>query len=178
MRGRMLMRNDGNPQSRYDIWSIPSGKFRWYVSLLLTVGSAVCGFLIYGDWNNPEHETYQELTKAVITDVIISYTGAAIASLVLIQWGETIMVLVHFLKEKTRKLREEREERERLIAEARQWAREQGIVQGLEQGREQGLEQGRAEVHAQWESWNLRRLAAESAGEPFDEPPPAFNLSV
>ena len=29
------------------------------------------------------------------------------------------------------------------------------------------------EVQAEWESWNARRVAAEKAGRPFDEPPPS-----
>ena len=29
------------------------------------------------------------------------------------------------------------------------------------------------EQQAEWESWNERRLAAERAGRPFDEPPPS-----
>ena len=32
---------------------------------------------------------------------------------------------------------------------------------------------GRQEANQKWVAWNERRLAAERAGLPFDEPPPA-----
>ncbi len=32
--------------------------------------------------------------------------------------------------------------------------------------------EGAAAIQRQWEEWNSRREAAESRGEPFDEPPP------
>ena len=151
------MRNTEKSEPHYDIWSIPSRKGRWYVTLLLTSGSALCGYLIYRDVNNPEYATGQALARAILTDSIVSYTGAAIGSLVLIQWGEMIMVLTHFLREQTRKLKEQREERER--------QREQTLAQGRNEGR--------AEAQAEWLAWNRRRLVAEQAGQPFDEPPPA-----
>lgn len=71
------------------------------------------------------------------------------------------MVLTHFLREQTRKLREQREERERQVEEI------------LAQGHAQGHAEGRAEAQAEWLAWNQRRLTAERAGHPFDEPPPA-----
>ena len=74
------------------------------------------------------------------------------------------MVLVHFLKEQTRKLQEQRLERERLNAER------------LAKLQAEGRVEGRAETHAAWESWNRRRLDAEQAGEPFDESPPVLDL--
>ncbi len=37
---------------------------------------------------------------------------------------------------------------------------------------EAGRRQGRKEVDAAWEAWLERRQAAQSKGEPFDEPPP------
>ena len=39
--------------------------------------------------------------------------------------------------------------------------------------RAQGVAIGKAEVHAEWRSWNQRRLEAESKGEQFTEPPPS-----
>lgn len=38
-----------------------------------------------------------------------------------------------------------------------------------------GRAEGRAEVNAAWREWNQRRLAAESVGQPFDEPAPNFD---
>ena len=38
--------------------------------------------------------------------------------------------------------------------------------------RRENLEAGRAEANSAWQEWNRRRIAAETAGQPFDEPPP------
>ncbi len=40
--------------------------------------------------------------------------------------------------------------------------------------RERGRQEGRTESDAAWRAWFMRRLDAEAAGEPFDEPPPDF----
>ena len=59
--------------------------------------------------------------------------------------------------------------------------RAEGLVAGLEEGRAEGLEKGHAEgllqAHRDWAGWNERRAAAERAGLPFDEPPPAIPQS-
>jgi hypothetical protein len=44
-----------------------------------------------------------------------------------------------------------------------------------EAGLKAGEEKGKAEAWEAWEKWNQRRLAAESAGEQFNEPPPELN---
>lgn len=43
----------------------------------------------------------------------------------------------------------------------------------FEKGREEGREEGVDEERERWKGWNKRRLAAEAAGEAFDEPTPA-----
>ena len=53
-------------------------------------------------------------------------------------------------------------------AEGRVEGREEGRVEGRVEGREQGL----AEVRAEWQAWNRRRLAAEREGREFTEPTP------
>ena len=50
-----------------------------------------------------------------------------------------------------------------------------GRAEGREAGREEGREEGRAEgreMLQRWQEWNRRRMAAESRGEEFEEPPP------
>ena len=42
------------------------------------------------------------------------------------------------------------------------------------QKRQEAQAEGRAETDAAWRAWYQRRLAAEAAGQPFDEPPPDF----
>ena len=38
---------------------------------------------------------------------------------------------------------------------------------------QEGLAEGEAKMARRWQDWNNRRLAAESRGEQFEEPPPA-----
>ena len=40
-------------------------------------------------------------------------------------------------------------------------------------GREEGVAVGEASERRRWTEWNSRRIEAERAGVPFDEPPPA-----
>ena len=42
-----------------------------------------------------------------------------------------------------------------------------------QEGVAKGLAKGAAKMARKWQDWNNRRLAAESLGEQFDEPPPA-----
>ena len=54
---------------------------------------------------------------------------------------------------------------------------ERGLEEGRHEGRKEGRKEGRAEgiksERQRWVEWNDRRLAAEDAGETFDEPSPA-----
>ena len=67
--------------------------------------------------------------------------------------------------------------------EDREKARARGLAEGLAEGRSAGQAEGHAEGRAEgqaemqrlWLEWNRRRLAHESRGEPFDEPPPSLN---
>ena len=40
--------------------------------------------------------------------------------------------------------------------------------------RRKRIERAEARVQQRWEAWNQRRMDAESAGQPFDEPPPSL----
>ena len=68
-----------------------------------------------------------------------------------------------------------------VIEEHKAQGREEGLAEGINRGRAEGIEAGRAEgieagrdkAMAEWMAWNQRRLAAERAGQAFDEPPPS-----
>ncbi len=154
------MSKNGNREPQHEIWSIPAGKLRWYITLLIISGSVLAGYLIAGEPGNPDHSTNQELAKAIAADILLSYTVAALGSFVIIQGVEQIMVVTHFFREQTRKLVEQRLERERQERERR------------EQARAEGHAEGRAEGWAEWAAWNERRIEAERNGLPFDEAPP------
>ena len=46
------------------------------------------------------------------------------------------------------------------------------VIPVIEARREEGRVEGRAEERAEWREWNRRRMAAETRGESFSEPPP------
>jgi len=48
-----------------------------------------------------------------------------------------------------------------------------GRVEGREEGMSEGIATGEAAERRRWTEWNSRRVEAERAGVPFDEPPPA-----
>ncbi len=51
----------------------------------------------------------------------------------------------------------------------------QKLVEPLkEKQRAEGRAEGRAEEREAWEAWNRRRMAAQSEGRLFDEPPPSL----
>ena len=51
--------------------------------------------------------------------------------------------------------------------------RAEGMETGIKTGIETGIATGEAAERRRWTEWNERRLDAECAGVPFDEPPPA-----
>ena len=56
-------------------------------------------------------------------------------------------------------------------AEGREEGREEGLEEGREEGRVEGRIEGEQRANNRWADWNNRRLEAEAAGRPFDEPP-------
>ena len=48
-----------------------------------------------------------------------------------------------------------------------------GREEGVAVGRVEGREEGEAAERRRWTEWNSRRIEAERAGVPFNEPPPA-----
>ena len=46
-------------------------------------------------------------------------------------------------------------------------------AEGREEGMTTGIATGEAAERRRWTEWNSRRVEAERAGVPFDEPPPA-----
>ena len=51
--------------------------------------------------------------------------------------------------------------------------REEGMIAGMTAGMTAGIAVGEADANRRWTAWNSRRIEAERAGIPFDEPPPA-----
>ena len=74
--------------------------------------------------------------------------------------GGTVMVTARYLEHKFVKPLIERHKAE-------------GREEGREEGMTAGIAVGEADANRRWTEWNSRRVEAERAGLPFDEPPPA-----
>ena len=182
-------------------WGLPGSLRALYLGLfavlMLSGSGLVCWYQLYRRDNDGPVETFIAAAEGI---GLMSLASAGLSAS-LIELGRSTMVVAHYLDQWLKKRQEERLARAvaaavdaavaeavaAAVAEARAEAesqgleqgREQGLEQGLEQGREQGLEQGRgqgiAQANSRWEEWNGRRLAAEAAGRPFDEPPPSLH---
>ena len=108
-----------------------------------------------GDHPNLEHTaiTVAERVGQVDTLILI-YSIATTIALDIV--GGTIMVTARYLENKFVKPLIERHKAE---------GREEGITAGIATGE--------AAERRRWTEWNARRIEAERAGVPFDEPPPA-----
>ena len=83
-----------------------------------------------------------------------------ITSVILVDAGRFIMVLL-------------RSSREKIIARAKARAEAEGRAAGKAAGAAMGRAEGANRMYAKWSAWNARRIEHERNGEPFDEPPPA-----
>ena len=78
--------------------------------------------------------------------------------------GGTLMVTARYLGNKFVQPLIERHKAE---------GRVEGIAVGRVEGITEGIATGEAAERRRWTEWNSRRVDAERAGVPFDEPPPA-----
>ena len=148
-------RDSQTPQEDRDsIWSIPLARRALYFGLFTAYALAGIGFLLWYEIFQHTADTWQQTTLAITQGIGVTTVGAAGLALLTIEGPENIMVVADYLR---KRLIEPLEERRRKEAEQRQ---------------QEARAEGRAEKQTEWLSWNRRRIAAEAAGEPFDEPPP------
>ena len=106
-------------------------------------------------------------TTASPTVMLIVVISIGEAILLDFAWG-IIMVTAGYLTNKFVKP---------LIERHKEEGREEGMTAGREEGiaigEAKGREEGEVAERSRWTEWNSRRIAAERAGVPFDEPPPA-----
>ena len=105
-----------------------------------------------------------------VDGLILLYSIATTVALDIL--GGMVLVTARYLENKFVKPLIERHK-----AEGRAEGRAEGIETGIATGRAEGIQTGKAEGEAaerrRWTEWNERRIDAERAGVPFDEPPPA-----
>ena len=96
--------------------------------------------------------------------------GSAGITLTITEAGRLIMVLGEQLqrwfekREDARVARRVDEEVAKVVDEA--------VAQAVDEAVAQAVGEGRGEAHRQWTEWLQRKVEAEAAGEPFDQPPP------
>ena len=117
---------------------------------------------------NGSHASARETVIAIVTTasppvmlIVVVSIGEAI--LIDFAWG-IMMVTARYLTNKFVKPLIERHKSE---------GRVEGMTVGRKEGMTAGREEGEADANRRWTEWNSRRVEAERAGVPFDEPPPA-----
>ena len=133
---------------RESIWSVARGAKKWYFALFVAQVAVGLVLVLYREVKAAELAWSTSPLKMWQDLAPVSITSAA-SSITLTEIGAFIVVLSRGLAEHFERRRGRR--REAL--------------------RQEGREEGRKAIKA-WEEWNERRLVAQAAGEPFDEPPP------
>ena len=137
---------------RQSIWSVASGWLPAYFALFNALGLLGVGVVIVCNVLWVSHPTVHDMIWAIITGIVVVGAASATASILAVETGKNIMIVGTYLEEMLKKRR------------ARQ----------LAEVRAEGVDEGRADLAAEIREWNARRLAAQSKGEPFDEPPPGL----
>ena len=120
---------------------------------MLSGSGLVCWYQLYRRDNDGAVETFIAAAEGI---GLMSLASAGLSAS-LIELGRSLMVVAHYLDQWLKKRQEERLARAVTAASAKAYS------------------EARAETQQMWEAWNNRRLAAEAAGRPFDEPPPSIH---
>ena len=149
---RLIENRGGRADRRESIWSVGE-PWRWlyftFFLLLMSVGSSLVGWdTLFGEGGN--EGVVQLLLAAFMAQAAVSVASAGMSL------GITEVVMLSTML--ARKL----DERKARI-----------LREGLREGRLAGLAEGSAARDTEWDAWLERMLAAQAAGEAFDEPPPS-----
>lgn len=146
------------PEDRESIWSINRRDTRTFFRLVGVLWLVTLAYIIYKTLNEPAYEwkaasseSWWQIAGDFALAVMYDFSGVAIG----------IAILSMLL---TRPLNLTGE----LLMSLYQAMVNRFVIPVIEARRAEG----RAEVQAQWQAWNRRRLDAETQGLPFDEPPP------
>ena len=178
--------NQQPQEDRDSIWSITRARRALYFGLFTLYALAGIGFLLWYEIFENTADTWQQTILSITQGIGVNTVGAAGLALLSIEGPKTVMVLADYiterwlnpLKERRRAEAERRRtESEERIARIRADARDEGLAEGRTEGLAEGRAEGETQRQAAWESWNERRMEAESRGEPFDEPPPGASAT-
>ena len=157
------------PESgRQSIWSVASGWLPAYFALFDALGLTGTAFVIVRNVLWVAHPSIDDMIWAIIVGIVVVGAASATISILIVEAGKNAMIVGTYLEEMIKK------RRARQMAEAVERGRAEGRSEGVAEGIAKGRTEGVAQNDAKWRAWNDRRLAAESKGEPFDEPPPGL----
>ena len=146
---------------RQSIWSVASGWLPAYFALFDALGLLGTAFAIVRNILWVAHPSVHDMIWGIIADIVVVGIASATISILTVEAGKHIMIVGTYLEDMIKKRR------------ARQMA--EAVERGRAEGVSEGIAKGVADRDAKWRAWNARRLAAESKGEPFDEPPPGLD---
>ena len=141
------------------------------VQCVLVMMAYTFGWTAFVAWHEVRTGNHPDLAHTAIATanevgqvatLILIYS---VATTVLMDFlGGTLMVTARYLGNKFVQPLIERHKAE---------GRVEGIAVGRVEGITEGIATGEAAERRRWTEWNSRRVEAERAGVPFDEPPPA-----
>ena len=138
----------------------------WRVAYILTFAAKMIAYTILvarHEIAKGNHDSSAEIIIAVAERDSIVTPGFVASTVILLEGVSYIMITAEYFRNKFVKPVIERHKEE-----GREEGREEGKIEGIAEG----VTEGRSKMHRKWAGWNNRRLEAEEAGLPFDEPPP------
>ncbi len=181
----MLPSATPRPSNHVSVWSVAARDARMFFGLAGALWLAALVQIVYNTakaW--PSAAPWPDAALAVLADLGTVGVGAAIVSMLLARavnmvGGILLSLYQAMVNRFVIPVIEEHEARgrEKGLAKGREEGlaegRVKGRAEGIDEGRAEGIEAGRYKAMAEWMAWNQRRLAAERAGQAFDEPPPS-----
>ena len=138
---------------------IPVRRLRWHFWIFGTAVTVMTGINIAARLVAAPALRWHQIPPAITADIIPTVIFCGVFSPIGVE-VIAMVIAAYYTREQRRKAREENRK-------ASEKARSEGLEQGLEQGRE--------ESNAAWREWVARMQAAQTSGEPFDEPAPDAN---
>lgn len=159
---RLLPPTTPQPEDRESIWSIYRRDARTFFRLVSLLWLVALGYIGYKTLNEPAAQW-----KAASSELWWQYAGD-FALAVLHDFGGVGIGIAILSMLLTRPLNLTGE----LLMSLYQAMVNRFVNPVIEAHEARGRAEGRAERDAEWQAWNRRRMAAETQGVPFNEPPP------
>ncbi len=149
----MLPSATPRPSNHVSVWSVAARDARMFFGLAGALWLAALVQIVYNTakaW--PSAAPWPDAALAVLADLGTVGVGAAIVSMLLARAVNTVGgILLSLYQAMVNRF----------------------VIPVIEEHEARGRAEGRDKAMAEWAAWNQRRLAAERAGQAFDEPPPS-----